>query len=122
MKNPLALIVEDDPRLAYVFAQALQMAEFETEIVSDGQAALDWLAVTVPAVVVLDLHLPHVSGSDVLAQIRAQRRLAKTRIIIATADAAKGDFLRGEADIVLLKPISPHQLSTLAKRLRPSDP
>jgi two-component system cell cycle response regulator DivK len=121
MNNPLALIIEDDPKLAFVFAEALQMADFETEIVQDGQAALGRLAATTPAIVVLDLHLPHLSGSDILAQIRADERLTQTRVILATADALKAEHLRSEADLVLLKPISLHQLSLLARRLRPLD-
>ena len=64
MTNPFALIVEDDIKLATVFAEALRIAEFETEIVLDGQAALNRLAATTPAVVVLDLHLPRVSGPE----------------------------------------------------------
>jgi two-component system OmpR family response regulator len=121
MSNPFALIIEDDPKLAFIFAEALQMAEFETEIVQDGRAALERLAATTPAVVVLDLHLPFLSGSDILAHIRADQRLAQTRIMLATADASKAEHLRSDADIVLLKPISLHQMSTLAKRLRPPD-
>jgi two-component system cell cycle response regulator DivK len=121
MSNPFALIIEDDPKLAFLFDEALQMAEFETEIVQDGQAALERLAATTPAVVVLDLHLPHLSGSDILAHIRADQRLAQTRIMLATADASKAEHLRSDVDVVLLKPISLHQMSTLAKRLRPPD-
>jgi DNA-binding response OmpR family regulator len=122
MKNPFALIIEDDPKLAFIFAEALKIANFETEIVQDGQAALDRLAATTPAVVILDLHLPHLSGSDVLAHIRADQRLAQTRVMLATADALKAELLRGEADLVLLKPISFHQLSTLARRFHPLEP
>jgi two-component system cell cycle response regulator DivK len=121
MSNPFALIIEDDPKLAFIFAEALQMAEFETEIVQDGQAALNRLAATTPAVVVLDLHLPHLSGSDILAHIRADQRLIQTRIMVTTADASKAEHLRSDVDLVLLKPISLHQMSTLAKRLRPPD-
>jgi two-component system cell cycle response regulator DivK len=95
VKKPVALIVEDDSKLAFIFAEALRMADFETETVQDGQAALDRLAVTTPAVVVLDLHLPYLSGLDILAQIRADQRLAQTRVILATADATKAELLRG---------------------------
>lgn len=121
MTNPFALIIEDDPNLATIFAEALQMAEFETEIVHDGKTALAQLAATTPAVVILDLHLPHVSGQTILQQIRADGRLAKTRILLATADALMAESLWEEADLVLLKPIGFHQLRDLAKRLRPPD-
>jgi two-component system cell cycle response regulator DivK len=121
MTNPLALIIEDDYKLATIFAQALRMAEFEAEIVQDGKVALARLAVILPVVVVLDLHLPYVSGLEILRQIRADERLNQTQVIVATADAMMADSLRQEADLVLLKPISFSQLRDLAARLRPRD-
>lgn len=119
--KPLALIVEDDQKQATIFAQALRMAEFETEVIRDGNEALSRLAAVAPAVVVLDLHLPQVGGKDILQQIRADSRLDNTRVILATADALLADSLQLEADLVLLKPISFGQLRDLAKRLRPDD-
>ncbi len=121
MNNHLALIVEDDQDLSTIFSQALQAAEFETEIVEDGQLALTRLSETTPAIVVLDLHLPHVSGKDILHQIRTDTRLAQTRIMLATADPVTAEELREEADLVLIKPISFSQLRDLATRLRPPD-
>ena len=122
MKPPLALIVEDDPDLAMIFANALQDAAFETETIRDGQTALARLANTTPAIVVLDLHLPYISGPDILQQIRADARLAETRVILATADPVMADTLQEEADLVLLKPVSFDQLRDLAMRLYPRDP
>jgi CheY-like chemotaxis protein len=94
------------------------MAEFEIEIDHDGQAALTRLAAITPAIVILDLHLPRISGQTILQQIRADERLAKMRVILTTADALRAESLRREADLVLLKPISFYQLRDLAKRLR----
>lgn len=118
MTHPLALIIEDDPKLADIFSLALKSAEFETEIVSDGNQALTWLANKTPSIIVLDLHLPYVSGKEILRQIQADDRLANTRVMLATADALMADSLREEVDLVLLKPISVSQLRDLAARLR----
>jgi len=114
-----ALIIEDEQKLANIFAEALRMAEFETEIVRDGDTALTRLAETNPSLVVLDLHLPHVSGREILQQIRTDERLAQTRVMLATADPLMADTLRDDADLVLIKPISFGQLRDLATRLRP---
>lgn len=118
---PEALIIEDDPKSAAIFAEALRAAKYETGIVQDGQAALDRLAEMIPAIIILDLHLPHVSGKDVLHQIRADERFTQTQIILTTADPLMADMLRTEADLVLLKPISFGQLRDLAARLHPRD-
>ena len=118
-QKPLALVIEDDPRQATVFAQALRMAEFETEVIQDGQTALNRLGEVIPALVVLDLHLPKISGADIFQQIRADERLNQTRIMLATADPLLAETLRSKVDLVLLKPISFNQLRDLASRLQP---
>ena len=118
MTNSLALVIEDDPKLATIFSLALQAVEFEAEIVSDGHAALARLAEVIPSVVVLDLHLPGLTGREILRHIRADERLAKTQVMLATADALMAEHLRSEADLVLLKPIQIDQLQQLAIRLQ----
>ena len=115
-----ALIIEDNSDLAVIFAQALQAAGFATGIIRDGDQALARLAIATPDVVVLDLHMPRVSGAEILRRIRADARLAGTRVIVATADAYVADVLREQADLVLIKPVSFTQLRDLAGRLVPS--
>lgn len=117
MSNLFALIVEDETDLAIIFSKALQEAGFETQIVRAGDTALMWLSSTTPQVVVLDLHLPRVSGEEVLEQIRADERLTTTKVIIATADPRMAETLQDSADLVLLKPIGFSQLRDLAARL-----
>lgn len=121
MKKFSALIIEDDFDLASIFAGALRLAEYEVEIIQDGRLALERLAAMIPDIVVLDLHLPRVSGGDVLRHIRADQRLTETRVMLATADPLLADNLREEADLVLIKPISFTQMRDLATRLRPHD-
>ena len=117
MENPLALIIEDNEDASVIFANALQDAGFECEIIQAGDSALARLAETVPAVVVLDLELPRVSGVEILRHIRADVRLAGTQVIIATAYPDMVVDLEEKADLVLLKPVSFIQLRDLAKRV-----
>ncbi|MBN1979176.1 MAG: response regulator [Anaerolineae bacterium] len=117
MSDLFALIVEDETDLAIIFSKALQEAGFETQIVRAGDTALMWLSSTTPQIVVLDLHLPRVSGKEVLEQIRADERLTETKVIIATADPRMAETLQDQADLVLLKPIGFSQLRDLASRL-----
>ncbi|MBN1178274.1 MAG: response regulator [Anaerolineae bacterium] len=115
--KPLAMVVEDDADLAEIFSQALLSAGFETQMINDGRKALDRLAEVAPAVVVLDLHLPSVSGVDILQHIRADARLGATRVLITTADPSTAQVLEEQADLVLIKPVSFTQLRDLAARL-----
>lgn len=120
MSNPLALIIEDDKDAARIFSEALLQAAFQTEIIGDGQEAMERLNEVEPMMVVLDLRLPHVSGDKILRHIRADERLAETRVMIATADSQMAQNLQDDADVVLLKPVSFEQLYFLAGRLHPS--
>ncbi|MGD1995267.1 MAG: response regulator [Anaerolineae bacterium] len=117
MSRRLALIVEDDRDLAIIFAEALHAADYETEIARRGNEALACLASMTPEIVILDLHLPRVSGADILRQIRSEERLMETRVIIVTADPREAETLYEGADLTLIKPIDFGQLRDLAKRL-----
>ena len=122
MNNPFALVIEDDKDVAELYSRVLESRGFSTEITRTGQAALERLAVTAPAVVLLDLSLPpDISGTDVLRQIRADKRLAETRVIVVTGYPDKAEIVRDEADLVLLKPVEVGQLSDVLARLRPRD-
>ena len=117
LKN-LALVIEDDADLSEIFSRALQDAGFEVESILDGKVAQERLNETIPNVVVLDMHLPNVDGATLLKQIRADERLSKTRIIIATADSAQAEYYRNQATIVMIKPITFSQLRDISARLK----
>jgi two-component system phosphate regulon response regulator PhoB len=117
MNRPLAFIIEDNPNLSEISAEALVEAGFTAEIIRRGDKALTRLAETAPEIVILDMHLPGVSGEKILRYIRSDPRLARTRIIIASADDAMAQELEAEADLTLLKPVDFIQLRDLARRL-----
>jgi CheY-like chemotaxis protein len=122
MNSPSVLIVEDDQDVAELYGRVLESSAYTTEIVRTGEAALARLAVTAPDVVVLDLSLPpHVSGGDVLNQVRSDRRLAGTRVIVVTGHPDLADAMGDQADLVLLKPVDVNQLTDFVARLRPGN-
>lgn len=120
MDKPLAIIIEDDIEISKIYRIVLQ-TEFDIEIFHDGYQALARLAQVIPALVILDLNMPNISGSEVLQKIRADERLAKIPVMLATADTIQAASLSEDADLVLVKPISPIQLRELASRLRSKD-
>lgn len=115
-KKPLALVIEDEDHLNLIFQKAVDMAGYDVKTVYDGQNALDCLAEIIPDLILLDLHLPKIQGEMVLNAIRADERLVRTRVILATADARLGDYLHKKVDIVLVKPIRFTQLRDIASR------
>ena len=112
-----ALVIEDHPDIADIFMRSLTAGGFETELFQDGFDALRYLKTTVPAVVCLDLHLPEISGLDILEAIRSDERLAETRVILVTADQHLAKTVEEKADLVLLKPVTFTQLRDLAARI-----
>jgi CheY-like chemotaxis protein len=117
--KPIALIIEDNEDLNAIFSSALEKAGYDVRSVFNGHAATQFLDDIVPSIVILDLHMPGISGDVVLKYIRTNERLKNIRVIVATADAAFADALHYKPDLILLKPISFSQLSQLASRFAP---
>jgi CheY-like chemotaxis protein len=121
--NQLGLIIEDDEDLASIFAEALRGVGFDVELVADGETAQERLKNDpVPFLILLDMHLPHISGADLLTNvIKKEERFAKTIVIITTADARMGEAYTEQVDFVMIKPISFVQLRDLTSRLKPKE-
>lgn len=120
--SELALIIEDDEDLANIFAEALRGVGFEVEHVADGKIAEERLiSGTVPFLILLDMHLPHVSGGELLTKMKQDERFANTIMILTTADARMGEAYSDQADFVMIKPISFVQLRDLTSRLKPKN-
>ena len=117
MENSIAIVIEDEKDLALIFAQALADAGLRPEIFYDGGPALSRLIEVVPALVVLDLNLPNIAGSEVMDLLKTDVRLADVKIIIATGSPIQARSYQETADIILVKPISYTQLKNLASRL-----
>lgn len=117
MTKPVVFIIEDDAKLNNIAVITLE-ADFEIESFRDGTSAAVRLDQFAPNLVVLDLNIPGTSGGELLKKIRSEPNLTKTRVILTTADERQAETLIEEADIVLLKPVSPGQLRELALRIR----
>jgi two-component system chemotaxis sensor kinase CheA len=120
--NELALIIEDDEDLANIFGEALRGVGYTIEHTADGKKAQErLLSGEPPHLILLDMHLPYISGGQLLTDIlKKDDRFKKTIIIITTADARMGEAYREMADFVMIKPISFVQLRELTARLKPS--
>jgi CheY-like chemotaxis protein len=121
--SQLALIIEDDEDLASIFAEALRGVGFDVELVADGKTAQERLRNGAPPfLILLDMHLPHISGADLLTNIiKKEDQFADTVVIITTADARMGEAYTDQVDFVMIKPISFVQLRDLTSRLKPRE-
>jgi CheY-like chemotaxis protein len=117
MTQASVIIVEDDAMLGEIFAAVLETAGLKVELLADGSGAYESIAAQQPSLVILDMHLPHVSGLDILAQVRANPALAHTPVIVVSADAQMAQQADAQADAIMLKPVSKQQILSIAKHL-----
>jgi DNA-binding response OmpR family regulator len=114
------LIVEDDPDIAELVARYLEKAAFETDRAASGRDALQMIAANPPALVVLDLMLPHVDGLEICRRLRSSEKTAAIPIIMLTARAEESERIVGlelGADDYLAKPFSPNELVARVRAL-----
>ena len=112
-----ALIIEDDPDAAFIAQKAMLNNGLQTEVISEGNKASERLRDFVPDVILLDLHLPNVSGLDLLKQIRGTPALSATKVVLMSADYRMADSIEDDADMVLIKPVTYSQIRELIERL-----
>ena len=112
---PLILVVDDEQSYRDALSVALQREGFLAVTAADGVEALDRFEATKPALVLLDVMLPKVSGIDVCREIRSRSRVP---IIMVTARSAEIDTVVGleaGADDYVSKPF---RLRELIARVR----
>ncbi|WP_309638387.1 two-component system response regulator CreB [Methylibium sp.] len=125
LAKPLILIVEDEPGIADTLAYALGTEGFEPLCCATGEAALQSLARRAPALVILDVGLPDLSGFELFKLIRAR---SDVPVVFLTARSDEIDRVVGlelGADDYVAKPFSPRELvarvrGVLRRSARPS--
>ena len=103
------LVVEDNELNLKLFCDLLRAHGYAAEPVRDGREALERARAFVPDLVVMDIQMPHVSGLELIEQMKGDEELKATPIMAVTAYAAKGDEERirdAGAEGYVSKPIS----------------
>ena len=126
------LVVEDTEDDVFFLKRALKDAEISnpTQVVVDGQQALDYLSGTgvyadrenypLPFLILLDLKLPYVMGLDVLRWIRDRAEFSSILVAVLTSSQADNDIAattRLGGDFYLVKPATKPKLLDLVKNL-----
>jgi len=123
--NPRILVVDDEPDITALVAYHLAKAGYRVAAAGGGRDAFDAAREEQPALIVLDLMLPDVSGFDVLAELRRREETREIGVLLLTARRDEADRIRGlalGADDYILKPFSPPELvlrvGAILRRLR----
>jgi DNA-binding response OmpR family regulator len=108
------LVVDDEPYIGRIIQLKLESGPYRVELVQDGRSALEILHAENPIdLILLDIMMPHVSGLDVLAELRQIPHRHKTPVIVLTAKGHETDREQAEllgATDFLTKPFSPKKL------------
>lgn len=119
------LLVEDNPDDVLLTMRALAQNKIANEVVvcSDGVEALDHLfdeSKELPAVVLLDLNLPRLSGSDVLQRLRQNPRTALVPVVVLTTSRQESDLVRSYtqgANSYIVKPVDFEQFVEATRQI-----
>jgi DNA-binding response OmpR family regulator len=112
-------LVEDEPNIVFTLTYLLERAGFEVCTKTDGEAALSAALADPPAVMILDVALPVLSGLEVLQRLRADERGRHIPVIMLTAKGRSADresALSCGADLYLTKPFSNAELIAAVRR------
>jgi two-component system cell cycle response regulator DivK len=103
------LVVEDNELNLRLFCDLLRVHGYEAEPVRDGREAVDRARAFAPDLIVMDIQMPHISGLELIDQLKADEELKAIPVMAVTAYAAKGDEERirdAGAEGYVSKPIS----------------
>lgn len=115
---PRVVIADDDADIRDLVAFKLRSAGYEVDAFADGQSALDAVMASVPDLVLLDVMMPVMTGTEVCAALRRNELTANVPIILLTARSQEVDVERGfdvGADDYMIKPFSPRELVSRAR-------
>ncbi len=123
------LVVDDDVDSLKLIGLTLQRQGFEIVAANSGRQALDKASTDMPSLIILDVMMPDMDGTEVCRQLRADPALKSIPIIMFTAKAMVDDKVAGfeaGADDYLTKPTHPAELvnrvKMLLSRRQPSSP
>jgi two-component system phosphate regulon response regulator PhoB len=112
-KTTHILIIEDEEDILALVHYNLVKAGFRVDTATRGDEGLKKALAEPPDLIVLDLMLPGLDGLEICRRLRADRNLAATAIIMATARGEESDLIHGlelGADDYVTKPFSPQVL------------
>jgi len=124
----LIYVVEDDPDVSRLIEHNLRNAGYEVSTFFSGAPVVPMAAMAHPALFLLDIMLPGMSGFDLCRQIRQHERLGKTPIIFLSARTQEPDRLQAfdaGGDGYITKPFSPRELIARVRnvlRVQPDAP
>jgi CheY-like chemotaxis protein len=103
------MVVDDNSDMVHFYRRATTGTRYEIIHMADGQALLDALQNTLPAVIVLDVMLPNIDGWTLLMRLHENPRTRSIPVIVCTVIREEELALSLGATLYLAKPVRPRQ-------------
>ncbi|MBU6349978.1 MAG: response regulator [Chloroflexi bacterium] len=115
----LVLLAEDNEPNLFALSEYLNLSGAEVLVARTGPEALRLTLASQPDLLLLDVHLPQLDGSEVVRQLRAQEKGRRLPIVLITALNLDNDRVRNiDADACLGKPVDLDQLDRILDKYR----
>jgi DNA-binding response OmpR family regulator len=114
------LVVDDHSGQRVILDMLLTLDGYEVVGLQDGREALEYLRTNTPSLVVLDVNMPFMSGTEICSRMRRIHRLARVPVIILTAmrdEKTLTEARLARADAVISKPLEGKDFRALVKEL-----
>ncbi len=85
MDKPMILIVEDDEKSRRLMRDVLEHQGYDVMETDQGEIAIELIRKLHPSLVLMDIHLPGISGLDAIREIRGDATIAATPVVAVTA-------------------------------------
>ena len=89
------LVVDDEPVVVKTLSKAIRRQGFDVVSAVDGEEALEKIRSTKPDLVILDIQMPKLDGTEVLQRIKGSPETASLPVIMLTGKAGDEDILKG---------------------------
>jgi DNA-binding response OmpR family regulator len=110
---PKVMIVEDDTNIFSLLHMLLEFEGYEVVLWESGEVVqdiIDSICLEEPDLILMDVHLRHLNGFDILQSVRKEPRLEKVKVLVASGVDLTAESHQAGADGFILKPFLPDEL------------
>jgi len=118
--NNIILTAEDQQHIRKLIEYKLTNCGYVVVAVEDGVQALEKARELMPALIMLDVMMPQMTGFEVLAALKADERTRSIPVLLVTAQSKEEEVLKGlemGAEDYITKPFSPNELAARVRKV-----
>ncbi|MBI5294245.1 MAG: response regulator [Chloroflexi bacterium] len=114
-----ALVIDDNRNTADVLKQMLDVLGLPSRVAYGSSPAMSALRAYVPSLILLDINMPGVAGTEILSYLKREPRLSRIPVIVVTSDdqpETRQRVLKGGALAILIKPVNLEALEGVLRK------